>query len=52
MTASLTRRVTLGAGLAATALSGSARAQRRPIRIGVLTDMNGPYAANTGQGSI
>ena len=52
MTASLTRRVTLGAGLAATALSGSARAQRKPIRIGVLTDMNGPYAANTGQGSI
>ena len=52
MTASLTRRVTLGAGLAAAALSGSARAQRKPIRIGVLTDMNGPYAANTGQGSI
>ena len=56
MTASLTRRVTrrvtLGAGLAATVLSRSARAQRRPIRIGVLTDMNGPYAANTGQGSI
>src|SRR5579862_1808592 len=52
MTSSLTRRATLGAGLAASALIGRARAQRVPIRIGVLTDMAGPYAANTGQGSI
>ncbi|MBV8913016.1 MAG: ABC transporter substrate-binding protein, partial [Acetobacteraceae bacterium] len=29
-----------------------ARAQQKPIRIGVLTDMNGPYAANTGPGSV
>src|ERR1700722_7170899 len=29
-----------------------ARAERPPIRIGVLTDMVGPYAANTGAGSI
>ncbi|MBO0712164.1 MAG: ABC transporter substrate-binding protein [Acetobacteraceae bacterium] len=29
-----------------------ARAERQPIRIGVLTDMAGTYAANTGQGSV
>ena len=52
MTPSITRRATLGAGIAAVALAGSARAQRPPIRIGVLTDMAGPYAANTGPGSI
>jgi branched-chain amino acid transport system substrate-binding protein len=52
MTSSITRRATLGAGLASAALTGRARAQRAPIRIGVLTDMVGPYAANTGQGSI
>src|ERR1700689_5212701 len=55
MTQSITRRATLGAlgsGLAATAITGRARAQRPPIRIGVLTDMVGTYAANTGQGSV
>jgi branched-chain amino acid transport system substrate-binding protein len=52
MTGSITRRVTLGAGLAAAALTGRARAQRPPIRIGVLTDMAGPYAANSGAGSV
>ena len=52
MTASITRRATLGAGLAAATLTGRARAQRPPIRIGVLTDMGGPYAANTGTGSV
>jgi branched-chain amino acid transport system substrate-binding protein len=51
MTASLTRRATLGAGLASVALTGRARAQRPPIKIGVLTDMAGPYVANTGPGS-
>src|SRR6202163_4409451 len=52
MTASISRRATLGAGLAAAALTGRARAQRAPIRIGVLTDMAGVYAANTGLGSV
>jgi branched-chain amino acid transport system substrate-binding protein len=52
MTSSITRRATLGSGLAAWALIGRAKAQRPPIRIGVLTDMVGPYAANTGKGSI
>ena len=52
MTASITRRAALGTGLAATAVPRRARAQRAPIRIGVLTDMGGPYAANTGPGSV
>src|SRR5471030_160784 len=52
MTSSITRRTALGAGLATAALTGRARAQRPPIRVGVLTDTAGPYAANTGQGSI
>jgi branched-chain amino acid transport system substrate-binding protein len=52
VTSSITRRATLGAGLASAALTGRAKAQRPPIKIGVLTDMAGPYAANTGGGSI
>jgi branched-chain amino acid transport system substrate-binding protein len=52
MTASITRRTALGTGLAATALTRRARAERPPIRIGVLTDMAGVYAANTGPGSV
>jgi branched-chain amino acid transport system substrate-binding protein len=52
MPSTMTRRVTLGAGLAAAALTGRARAQRPPIRIGVLTDMVGVYSANTGPGSV
>ncbi len=51
----ITRRGALGTGLAAisaAALPGRARAQQKPIRIGVLTDMSGPYAANTGPGSV
>jgi len=52
MPSTMTRRVTLGAGLAAAALTGRARAQRPPIRIGVLTDMVGVYSANTGAGSV
>ena len=42
----------LGAGAAAAALPRRARAADKPIRIGVLTDMGGPYAANTGLGSV
>ena len=54
MTASFTRRAALGAtaGLASIALIGRAKAQRAPIRVGVLTDMAGVYAANTGPGSV
>ncbi len=49
------RRHILGAGLAGAAtaaLSRRSRAADKPIRIGVLTDMTGPYAANTGPGSV
>ncbi|WP_428486826.1 ABC transporter substrate-binding protein [Rhodopila sp.] len=46
------RRDVLAGGLAAAGLSRAARAQSRPIRIGVLTDMTGAYAANTGAGSV
>jgi branched-chain amino acid transport system substrate-binding protein len=44
----------LGAGLAigTTALTRRSHAADKPIRIGVLTDMTGPYAANTGPGSV
>ncbi len=40
-------------GLAAATLAPlAARAQAAPIRLGVLTDMSGPYAGNTGPGSV
>lgn len=52
MTGSISRRAALATGLAATALTRRARAERPPIRIGVLTDMAGVYAANTGPGSV
>ena len=46
------RRQVLAGGVAAAALPRAARAQARPIRIGVLTDMVGVYSANTGPGSV
>ena len=46
------RRALLGASIAAATLPRRARAADKPIRIGVLTDMNGVYAANTGPGSV
>src|SRR5512144_1014751 len=52
MSLTIGRRAVLGAGLAAAALPRRPRAADRPIRIGVLTDMAGPYAANTGPGSV
>lgn len=55
MQSAMTRRGLIGTGLAAGAaasLPRAARAQQKPIRIGVLTDMGGPYAANTGPGSV
>jgi branched-chain amino acid transport system substrate-binding protein len=52
MQKSMGRRTLLGAGIAAAALPRHPRAANKPIRIGVLTDMAGPYAANTGPGSV
>ncbi len=52
MTLSIPRRGLLAGGAAAAAIPGAARAQTKPIRIGVLTDMVGAYAANTGPGSV
>ena len=53
-TRAIPRRAAIASALAAGAAASvrPARAQRKPIRIGVLTDMTGPYAANTGQGCI
>jgi branched-chain amino acid transport system substrate-binding protein len=51
MNTTLRRRHVLAGGLAAAAAT-PARAQSKPIRIGVLTDMVGVYSANTGPGSV
>ncbi len=40
----LTRRLALG-GLAATTLAAPARAQARPLKIGMITSLSGPFAA-------
>src|SRR6201996_9867512 len=52
MQTSIGRRALLGAGVAAAALPRRTFAADKPIRIGVLTDMTGVYAANTGPGSV
>ncbi len=55
MPAYISRRALLGTGAAigaTAALPHRAHAADKPIRIGVLTDMNGVYAANTGPGSV
>lgn len=53
MTHPITRRSALAASLAAAALPRRARAaDQNTIRIGVLTDLNGPNSNGTGQGSI
>jgi branched-chain amino acid transport system substrate-binding protein len=52
MQTTISRRLLLGAGFAATTMPRRSRAADRPIRIGVLTDMTGAYAANTGPGSV
>ena len=46
------RRTLLGASVVTAALPRRARSANKPIRIGVLTDMTGAYAANTGPGSV
>ncbi len=43
---------TIAAALPSITRPHGARAQSRPIRIGVLTDMVGAYAANSGPGSV
>jgi len=55
MTKMIRRRSVLATGVAvgtAAVLPARAQAQPKPIRIGVLTDMTGVYAANTGPGSV
>ena len=54
MTPSLTRRTMLaGAATIATAPLHRARAQdKKTVRIGILTDLNGPNAASNGKGSV
>ena len=54
MNASITRRGLLGSGAALATLAAppKARAQAQTIRIGVLTDLTGPYAGNTGKGTV
>ncbi|HQT76720.1 MAG: ABC transporter permease [Rhodospirillales bacterium 20-64-7] len=53
MISNLTRRQALVlSGAAAAAPLGRARAASQTIRIGVLTDLNGPNANSTGEGSI
>ena len=55
MTVAITRRAALGGSLVAAAglASRRARAQAgKTIRIGILTDLNGPNAASNGRGSV
>jgi branched-chain amino acid transport system substrate-binding protein len=55
MESTIGRRAILQGGLAvgaAATLPRRAHAADKPIRIGVLTDMTGAYAANTGPGSV
>jgi branched-chain amino acid transport system substrate-binding protein len=52
VTLSIPRRGLIAGGVAAAALPRRAWSQSKPIRIGVLTDMVGVYAANTGPGSV
>ncbi|MGI4802134.1 MAG: ABC transporter substrate-binding protein, partial [Janthinobacterium lividum] len=48
------KRRSVLAGGAALALAGRSRRAHAasPVRIGVLSDMSGPYSANAGQGSV
>jgi branched-chain amino acid transport system substrate-binding protein len=53
MTRAITRRAALAASLATVAAPSRVRAaDKQTIRIGVLTDLNGPNSNGTGQGSI
>ncbi len=53
MTHAITRRAALAASLATVAVPPRVRAaDKQTIRIGVLTDLDGPNANGTGQGSV
>lgn len=54
MTAIINRRTALGAGLglAAAPLLGRAARAANPVKVGVLTDMSGPYVDSGGPGSV
>jgi branched-chain amino acid transport system substrate-binding protein len=53
MTVHITRRAALGTSLAAALTPRPSRAQQaKTIRIGILTDLNGPNAASNGHGSV
>jgi len=52
MARALTRRSALAASIAATAAPRAGAADRQTIRIGVLTDLDGPNTNGTGAGSI
>ena len=49
---SISRRGVLRAATTAVTFSNVARGETRPIRIGVVTDMNGPYADFAGLGVV
>lgn len=49
----ISRRMVLGSGLAAATLPATARSQAKlPIRVGIISDMNGPYADFAGRGVV
>ena len=52
MTATIGRRAALAGTIGAAVATRGARAQPAPVRIGVLTDMTGPYADSGGPGSV
>jgi branched-chain amino acid transport system substrate-binding protein len=54
MTFEITRRAALGGAAVAVSAFGPrrARAETKTVRIGVLTDLNGPNAASNGRGSV
>ncbi len=52
MTHGLGRRAALAGTIAAASLASRARAQGAALRIGVLTDLTGPYAIDTRHGSL
>ena len=45
-------RTTLAALMGCLLLAGTALAQNKAVKIGVLDDMSGPYAENTGPGDV
>ena len=52
MTQGLGRRALLASGAALAGVAGRHARAQEPVRIGVLSDMSGPYSANAGYGSV